>query len=368
MKQQCNGNICGGLLALALLALAGSGCVSREMAARMIVEAPNKHYSPAPPAKLAAFWDHFTDGSRGSPFVYMKVRTGPPVAELAMAELPPGDYHVRFITRVRTNLRDGKKFLTMKFQSQTNENYKPLKESATIVVLHGYMMYKETMAPWASVLAQAGYRVVLVDLRGHGESTGDEVSYGKYETADLMRMLDYLKAQGLCDEKVGVLGLSYGATIALHWAAVDPRVQAVVAIAPYNHPEEAAARLAKELKVPVSPGTLREALALAAKRMDLKWSDWSGEAAIRKIKEPVLLISGGHDRICVAADTETLRKAAPAGTKVLTVPGVNHFVLGFLLHDLAEPVKAWFTDHLEPTPEAPAHIVMGKKDANRKLN
>lgn len=358
MKPQPHKNRWAGRAALllpVLLVIFAPGCVTREMAARMIVKAPNQEFTPEQPEKLTEFWNYFKSG-KSSPFVYLKVETGPPKATLAMVELPPADYHVRFISGIRTNW-EGKKFLTMKFKPETNGTFKPLKEPATIVILHGYMMFKETMAPWASVLAQTGYRVVLVDLRGHGQSTGDQVSYGKYETQDLIRMLDYLKALGLCDDKVGVLGLSYGATVALQWAAADPRVQAVVAIAPYNNPEDAAQRLAKELKIPISKPTLQAALALAAKRLDLKWADWSGEAAMRKLKEPVLLIGGGHDRICLPADIETLKKAAPAGTKVIMIPDVNHFVLGFLLHELAEPVKAWFQQQLEPAAEAPAKIV-----------
>jgi pimeloyl-ACP methyl ester carboxylesterase len=341
-----------------LLALLAPGCVSREMAARMIVKAPNKEYTPSPPEKLTKFWNDFNGGKKGSPFVHVKVKTGPPDAELAVAELPPGDYHVRFISGVRTNW-EGHKFLTMKFHSDTNDNFTPLKEPATIIMLHGYMMYKETMAPWASALAQAGYRVVLVDLRGHGESTGDTVTYGKYETEDLIQLLDYLKAHNMCDEKVGVLGLSYGATLALHWAARDPRVQTVVAIAPYDHPEDAAKRLAKEVKVPISPKKLGEALTMAAQRLDLKWDDWSGEVAMRGVKEPVLLIGGGHDRIALPEDIEVLKKAAPKGTKVIMVPGVNHFVLGFMLHELAEPVKAWFQASLETEPQTASKVTGG---------
>jgi pimeloyl-ACP methyl ester carboxylesterase len=345
------------LLAITLTA----GCVTRDMAARMIVKAPNQTYKPSPPEKLTEFWNYFSDGKEGRPLVNLKVKVGPPDAQLAVAEVLPGDYHVRYISGIRTNW-EGKKFLTTKFVRHTNDNFVPLKEPATIFILHGYMMYKETMAPWASELAQAGYRVVLVDLRGHGESTGDIVGYGKYETKDLMQLLDDLKAKGLCDEKVGVLGLSYGATLALHWAAHDPRVKTVVAIAPYNHPEDAARRLAKEVKIPISTNALKGALTLAAKRLDLKWDDWSGEAAMRGLKEPVLLIGGGHDRVVVPEDIEALDSAAPKGTKVIMVPGVNHFALGFLLHELGEPVKDWFQTHLETTPELAGKIVADKGD------
>jgi pimeloyl-ACP methyl ester carboxylesterase len=363
MKPRIERSFWTALLALAALGLAASGCVTQNMAARMITTAPNREYTPEQPEKLTEFWDYFKDG-QSSPFVYLKVKTGPPDAMLSLVELPAGDYHVKFISGIRTNW-ENKKFLTMKFQSETNRAFKPLKEPATIVILHGYMMYKETMAPWAAELAQAGYRVVLVDLRGHGQSTGDQATYGKYETKDLMQMLDYLKALRLCDDKVGVLGLSYGATIALHWAAADPRVQAVVAIAPYNNPEDAAQRLAKELKIPVSTNVLRAALKIAAKRLDLNWADWSGDAAVKKLKEPVLFIGGGHDRICLPADLETMKKDAPAGSKVVMVPDVNHFVLGFLLHLLADPVKAWYAEHLEgQTVNGQGHIAMGDGKGN----
>ena len=176
------------------------------------------------------------------------------------------------------------------------------------------------------------------------------------------------KARGLCDEKSRRAGLVDGATLALQWAARDPRVQAVVAIATYNHPDEAAQRLAKEVKIPISPKTLREAMALAARRLDLKWDDWSGETAIRQLKEPVLLVGGGHDRISLPADIEALKKAAPDGSKVVMVPGVNHFVLGFLLHELAEPVKAWFQAHLEGPPATPTTVVMSKDEIKAKSN
>ena len=46
--------------------------------------------------------------------------------------------------------------------------------------------------PWALVLAKAGYRVVLVDLRGHGHSTGDRIYFGGIERTDLVQCLDAL--------------------------------------------------------------------------------------------------------------------------------------------------------------------------------
>lgn len=51
--------------------------------------------------------------------------------------------------------------------------------------------------------------------------------------AKVTAVLDYLVEKGHTDPtKVGVCGISRGSLAALHWAAVDPRVQAIAAIAP----------------------------------------------------------------------------------------------------------------------------------------
>ena len=59
---------------------------------------------------------------------------------------------------------------------------------------------------------------------------------GQYLRTDLAQCLDALEQRGICKGPVGALGISYGAVLALQWAAVDPRVQSVIAISPYLDP------------------------------------------------------------------------------------------------------------------------------------
>ena len=202
------------------------------------------------------------------------------------------------------------------------------------------------MIPWAFLLAQAGYRAILVDLRGHGRSTGQSFSCGKYECTDLIQLLDYLVAQHICDERVGVLGLSFGADLALHWAARDPRIRTVVAIAPYNRPEDAMVRFAKEMKIPISSHKLDQAMEAVAFKLELNWDDLSGVAAMKKISRPVFLIGGEKDLISPPEDLNQIKQVAAAGTKLLMVPEANHFVIGFWFHEIADPVTAWFQAQL----------------------
>src|SRR5207244_1942766 len=64
--------------------------------------------------------------------------------------------------------------------------------SWTVVLLHGYGVAQVARAPWAVRLAQEGWRCVLVDLRGHGKSTGRRIYFGLRESRDLSQLLDRL--------------------------------------------------------------------------------------------------------------------------------------------------------------------------------
>ena len=101
------------------------------------------------------------------------------------------------------------------------------------MLLHGYALAQFTMMPWALQLAQEGWRCVLVDLRGHGKSSGKQIYYGLQEAHDLSQLLDQLAQAGQLREPVAAMGESYGAVMALRWQTAEPRLRAVVAITPY---------------------------------------------------------------------------------------------------------------------------------------
>jgi pimeloyl-ACP methyl ester carboxylesterase len=336
---------------LFLMLFGGPGCLTSPTAANRIVEAPNIHDSFGVNRATKQLWEHletnFVVPGTSHPIISLTVPVGPPPAVLKAVELPPQDYHLDISDKV-VPVANGKHNLDFWMMPQTNAppRPEPPDRHATIFVLHGYLLNKETMAGWAFFLAQAGYRVVLVDLRGHGQSTGDTVSFGQHETEDFRQLLDYLQAHGLCDDTVGVIGYSYGADLALHWAAHDSRVRAVVAIAPYNHPEDAIERLVRELGIHISHRTVEKALVLASERMNIQWADWSGEAAIRQVHVPVLLVGGGKDATSRPDDIATLHAAAAGESTVIEIPMADHSSIEFWFHELGEPVLTWFQEKL----------------------
>jgi pimeloyl-ACP methyl ester carboxylesterase len=315
-----------------------TGCISSQGLANRIAKAPNLQYQCLSD-KECRQWSRLIFGTN-DPCLHLTIPVGPPAATLSVMELPPADYEIEVLAKVSRHQKGTNFDLGM--NRKTNAVVTPLKERGTVVLLHGYMMEKETMLPWAVVLAQAGYRVVLVDLRGHGRSTGRTFTAGKVESADMIQVLDYLIPRKLCDPEVGVLGHSFGADVGLFWAARDARVKTLVAIAPYNKPDEAIPRFAKELNWPFSTNKLARAIALAEPLLGIKWSDWAAEDTIARMKAPVLLIGGGKDGICPPADLKLLEQTAPAGSKKILIPEANHFVIGFWFQELAKPVTEWF--------------------------
>jgi fermentation-respiration switch protein FrsA (DUF1100 family) len=77
-------------------------------------------------------------------------------------------------------------------------------------------------------LVEHGFSVLLFDFRARGESEGSRSSEGDREQWDLMGAIDYVNSRGIPLERIGLLGFSLGAGVALLVAAQEPRIPAIV--------------------------------------------------------------------------------------------------------------------------------------------
>ncbi len=331
-------------IALLALLLSGglTGCVS-DLLARKIVMAPNRQGTPWP-AKGSPAAKRF-EQTYAQQF---RVPVGPPAAELAVAVVEPGDYAFRYGTMIETRAAGRR---VPKFSADWKSlapNAPSLVARGTIVILHGFLASKETMMHWALFLAQQGYRAVLVDLRGHGQSTGDWITFGAREADDLVKLMDELERRGLAPIGAGVLGSSYGAVMALHWAARDPRVKAVVALEPFSDPQAAVAEFAHgfppfQKKIAgVGEETFGIALERAPALAGFAWSDASVVGAMKRLGVPVLFFHGTGDTWISPEHSRKLAALAPAGSRLVPVPGDNHETLGARLDPIADEVAEWF--------------------------
>ena len=82
----------------------------------------------------------------------------------------------------------------------------------------------------ARFLASQGYGVLLLDMRGYGESEGDPNAYGWGAARDVDAGVAFLQERQEVDpDRIGALGLSVGGEQVLEAAADNPGLRAVVA-------------------------------------------------------------------------------------------------------------------------------------------
>ena len=104
----------------------------------------------------------------------------------------------------------------------------PEGESAPTVLLgHGLLGSKRGMLRFVPWFHEAGYNVMLLDFRGHGDSDQAPSSIGPDEVMDIQAALDWLEAEGAGDRVAG-LGLSLGASALVNTAVQDERLDALI--------------------------------------------------------------------------------------------------------------------------------------------
>ena len=226
----------------------------------------------------------------------------------------------------------------------------------TVLLLHGFVADHHQLEGPAKALQKAGYRAVLVDLRGHGRSTGDHITFGVEDAVDLRQLTDHLQKEHLCGASVGVYGTSYGAATALLFAGSDPRVKAVVAVAPFASLREEAPYFGKYvLALPGRFLTAADYVKVVDRMGKLAGFDpdaCSPLAAIQKTTAHVRLFHGTSDLIVSSHASEELAAAAPGRTELTLVPGKGHLSLVLdLLGELRPQTREWFDTYLATKPE-----------------
>ena len=98
-------------------------------------------------------------------------------------------------------------------------------QAPAVLIVPGFSSRKENHVDFGDALAAAGLGALALDLRGHGDSEGS-LDGGVLD--DVLAGLTTLADRG--HTVLGVRGSSMGGLLALHAAAQDPRVRAVVAI------------------------------------------------------------------------------------------------------------------------------------------
>lgn len=189
---------------------------------------------------------------------------------------------------------------------------------AGVVVVHGAASTKENHFDFARLARSNGVAALCFDQRGHGRSRGE---WGPTAFGDVLAMCDLLRAEA---PAVALRGSSLGGFCAIHAAALDPSLTAVVAICPA--PEDYLLR------------GLRDGGLGTDFRVDRAATEpWLGTLSLRDAasslapQTALLLLHAQGDEQVPYAISEELAAVAGEPKRLLVLPGGHH---RSLQHDL----------------------------------
>jgi uncharacterized protein len=220
----------------------------------------------------------------------------------------------------------------------------------TVLFLHGFLTDHTQLENAGEALRQAGYRSILLDARGFGESTGTQITFGATDSRDLSQIISTLQHRGLCSKTVGVYGTSMGAATAILLAGADPRVVAVIAVAPFATIREEVTPFSRNALGAIGdilPDKALNSLAnVVSHAASLDLDDAKPIDAITRTKAHILLIHGDADSIIPYSASQELHAQAPS-TVLMIIPGAEHLELCFdHAGRLQAPTKKWFDQYL----------------------
>ncbi len=191
-----------------------------------------------------------------------------------------------------------------------------------IVLLHGYRGTRRQMIQRAKLFRSLGYAVLLYDARACGESTGEAITFGLRERADLVAAVDLLRKRG--HERIACLGVSQGGATILYAADELGDLRCVVCESVYDDMTNAFDRRSRRLSR--SPGWLTGVLVVpfAESRLDVSIDELSPVDHISKVRCPLFVISGDADDRAWPIDTERLFEAAREPKELWMIAGAKH--------------------------------------------
>jgi len=168
----------------------------------------------------------------------------------------------------------------------------------TLICLHGYTAsrwYDVYMKPLLKILKDEPYNLLLIDFRAHGESMGSRCTFSDKEYLDLEASIDWLEENHATKcEKLGLIGYSMGAMVAIKGLASDERVDCSVADSPPIDPDGTSSRSLKYFAG--LPSSLYHLIKPVSSLLyGIKHPDMYDFA--EQIDKPLLLIGGKNDPI-----------------------------------------------------------------------
>ncbi|HZX69611.1 MAG TPA: alpha/beta fold hydrolase [Rhodanobacter sp.] len=259
---------------------------------------------------------------------------------------PPRTYHVKDEYQVQ---RKGKHAsFSFNFSFEDDPAKAPLlAPKGSVVLLHPWSMSGAAMSAWGIHFAAAGYQVVMPDLRSQGKSSDAPVGYGPREASDIIELVRDLQAKRRLPGPLYVLGISYGATVALFAAPQLPGLRGVMALEPYANAAAVIRRAPASglfgynwLAHWITPREIDAAIARAGRKLDVNLEQIDPGDALARTPVCTLILRGSRDVLTSAKAVAALSRRS-SRVSYVEVPGEGHLSLPMRTAWLVPPLLGW---------------------------
>lgn len=241
-----------------------------------------------------------------------------------------------------------------------------------VLLFHGVADNRVGVIGQSEFLLRAGYSIVMMDSRAHGTSDGAMATYGWLERSDTRVIIAAFLSEEQSREAsvqrstvfppgspfdttpmprhIFALGESMGAGIALQSAAVEPRIEGVVAEASFANLREASYDYAALRRSPFVGRTILRPFSWTLlyhgeQLTGLPVAEVSPEKAVAMRAFPVLLICDQNDDELPCRHTQQIYAAAIGPKQFWEVPGAFHTAgLGMQPVEFERRVLAFFAN------------------------
>jgi pimeloyl-ACP methyl ester carboxylesterase len=219
---------------------------------------------------------------------------------------------------------------------------------ATIVFCHGWGDNKGDMLRRFHMLRK-GFNLFFLDTRAHGESAGEHSSIGYLESIDFDAAMRILKERHPnWVKRLGICGLSMGASVAIHAMARHPEIRCGVLESPFRSFNEVVRQFCQnKFKLPYFPFVWLT-LAIIRWRLGTDPEPYSPVYHVESVApRPVFYISGEQDALMPLSEVRALYERNGQPKELWVVPEATHGrcqeVAG---EEYDRRVRAFFEEHL----------------------
>lgn len=214
------------------------------------------------------------------------------------------------------------------FDNLKLHSYKILNETPSdkwAIIVHGYTCEGLQMSSYAENFYNAGFNIIVPDLRSHGLSEGNYIGMGWNDRLDILSWISYIIKEN-SNSKIVLLGVSMGAATVSMTSGEDlpSNVKAIIADCGYTCVfDQFAYQLKRLFSLPKFP--IINASSLITKiKAGYSFKKASAIEQVKKSKTPMLYIHGDIDDFVPYYMMDELYNATNSEKEKLTIKGAEH--------------------------------------------